>query len=484
MNTSDKIFKGYGVEAVNLYFTGTCNLKCTYCFQPKIGSHMRDINNKIIEWITSGRMEDDIATKIGDHISSLCFWGGESTINIPYFVQRFPFIVERFKNFNSIDFSTNLAKQFSVDNIIELAETVLNYNLTNTEGRHIHIDAQISIDGVPEINDTARIGCSALQIMDNTEQLIEWCNRDEDHLEALSLSFKGTHGSESVAWMSKGNNLEKHFRFFDEYRAKWEQKGYKVFPMDGERVTFVYPGKYTVEDGKNLAKVMQIQLSDEFQNLNWKSSRKPSFENQLYTRVKSTLSTLKRGSIRDFKGELMGVTSCSACRGSVGLTYDGKVHWCHSTYFFDDDTVKYITENNLTTDFEENQGFSFRNFNDYVRDIEVVDSDDTLRLSRTLNLVQSFGNNSTLRTQFFTMILSELAASGQISECFLDKKWQDIAIAYLLYGGNECPANNVWEFGSIWVRSTSQMKLFFNGAFETIVKYLVENDKWNETNEL
>ena len=82
------------------------------------------------------------------------------------------------------------------------------------------------------------------------------------------------------------------------------------------------------------------------------------------------------------------------------------------------------------------------------------------------------------------MILSELAASGQISECFLDKKWQDIAIAYLLYGGNECPSNNVWEFGSIWVRSTSQMKLFFNGAFETIVKYLVENDKWNETNEL
>lgn len=65
-----------GFKAVNLYFSAICNLRCRYCFQPKICEIGEETNKKIIKWISSGEMEEDILRYYGEDMESMCLWGG------------------------------------------------------------------------------------------------------------------------------------------------------------------------------------------------------------------------------------------------------------------------------------------------------------------------------------------------------------------------------------------------------------------------
>lgn len=70
------------------------------------------------------------------------------------------------------------------------------------------------------------------------------------------------------------------------------------------------------------------------------------------------------------------------------------------------------------------------------------------------------------------MQIDVLAQAGQISPIFLEEKWASMATAFFIFGGNECPADNCWEFGSVFVKDNSQMKLILNGVFEDTVNRL------------
>lgn len=66
----------YGYCAVEVYFSAACNLKCRYCFQPSVPERMKEVNKKCIDWISSGRMEDDIEEHLGPSLIELSLWGG------------------------------------------------------------------------------------------------------------------------------------------------------------------------------------------------------------------------------------------------------------------------------------------------------------------------------------------------------------------------------------------------------------------------
>ena len=72
------------------------------------------------------------------------------------------------------------------------------------------------------------------------------------------------------------------------------------------------------------------------------------------------------------------------------------------------------------------------------------------------------------------MIIRELCAAGQISSCYSEPLWRHLATAYMLYGGHECISNNLWEFGSPWIRSTDIFKLTLNGAFEFLMSECIK----------
>lgn len=464
----------YGFVAVNLYFSGICNLQCKYCFQPKIGSQMKEVNKKIIDWIESGKMEDDVEKYIGKDIECFSLWGGEPSLNLPSLVKRLDSIYQRFPKFSHIDFSTNVAKKVSVDNILLLIDTVKSLN--EKYNRKVCIELQFSIDGPPEVNDKDRIGSKAVDILNNVEIILDYT---KDLSEFVRYHFKGTQSADTFRWMIQpndkyGTNLEYYYRFFDDYLADWQSKGY-ILPHSLGNITLVCPGHYTQEDGKIYRQIVSTLFSEEWQNKDWKVIH--NFETQTTSRIKDTIRQLERGVKRDYKGELLAHTTCSAGRSCAGISYDGKYHWCQSTYFFDEDTRKHLNDTGLITDFEKEQGYSFRNFDNYVKDYEVVPFNDDLRLSRTLSNMNLLWTNVSLRLQYIRMQIDVLAQAGQISPCFLEKGWADMATAFFVFGGNECPADNVWEFGSIFVRDNSQIKMILNGVFEDTVNRIKREHK-------
>lgn len=468
----------YGYVAANIYFVGTCNLKCVYCFQPKICDTMRDVNKKIVDWIRSGEMEDDIEKYIGKNVESFSLWGGEPSINLPHLMERAKYLYDRFPKLNAIFYSTNISTRKLAQNSVDFVNEITRLNKIYRErGRKpIRVEIQVSIDGPPEINDPGRIGSSAVGIMDNITYLLEELNKIPTEERCFSIHGKSTMSAETIRWFMQpnekyGTNLEYHFRFFDDYHYKWSQFC-DFYPRIGG-ITLVYPGNYTQDDGKVYAELTKLLLSEEFRNKDWKVS--PDFNTQTYSRVADSYRILNNTKFKTDTYELMSNCSCSAGRSCAGISYDRKFHWCQSTYFFDDEVNSKIVNDNLVSDFEKSYGFSFKNFNNYVKDVEVVPYDDDLRLARTLNLTDRFWTNASTRLQYMDLMVRELAIAGQIDECFLTPEWRNLAVTYLLYGGNECPADNTWEHGSPYIRNTAHMKLMFNGAFQHSINYIKEH---------
>lgn len=468
----------YGYVAANIYFVGTCNLKCVYCFQPKISDTMSDVNAKIVDWIESGEMEDDIEKYIGKNVENFSLWGGEPSINLPHLVKRLEYIYERFPKLTSIFYSTNISTHKLAQNSVDLVNEVTRLNRYYRErGRKpVEVTIQTSIDGPPEINDPGRIGSSAVGIMDNITYLLEELNKIPPEDRCFHVHGKSTMSAETIRWFMQPHevyetNLEYHFRFFDEYHYKWSQFC-DFYPRIGG-ITLVYPGNYTQEDGKVYAELTKLLLSDEFKNKDWKIA--PDLRTQTFHRVAAAYNLLNNTKMKTDTYELMCNCSCSAGRSCAGISYDKKYHWCQSTYFFDDTVNDKIQKDGLVTEFEKLHGFSFRNFDNYIRDVEVTPYDDSIRLARNLSLTDQFWTNSSTRLQYLDMMVRELAVAGQIDKQFLDSTWRNLAVTYLLYGGNECPADNTWEHGSPYIRSTSHMKLMLNGAFQYTMNYLKEH---------
>ena len=463
-----------GVVAANVYFTGSCDLACTYCFQPKIKSHMKETNDKIIEWISSGKMAKDILEVFGPRTTDIAFWGGEPSMNLRPLVPVLEDYYKYFPELKQFSWSSNFASERSLESTKEFTDRVIELNLKYNHP--VKIDLQISIDGVPEINDKNRIGSSADRISEHTTAFVKWVNEDPLRIETLpNIHFKGTQSAESLSWLNTGDNLLKHYKYFDHMRAGWEEAGYKVFPRGAEVLTFVYPGNYTQKDGYVLKEITEKLYSEEFQHQKWECSYPPSFDTQVSGRVYSLWDFLSRGIKKTDTYELLGHTTCSAGRSCIGLDYKGKIHWCQGTYFFDDETQDYIEKNDLVTDFEAKQGFSFRNFDKYINDIIVTDvKENPLLTDRSLSIARGFAKNFSLKDQYWDLMIGELASAGLISPCFKEDKWKQLAKMYFLFSG-ACPVDNVWEFGSIWTTSTSQVKLILNGAFEMILDHYRRN---------
>lgn len=461
----------FGLEAVTIYFSAICNLRCRYCFQPKINSISCEINKKIINWISSGKMEDDIIKYYGEDITSLGLWGGEPSINLPILENRLESLYSKFLKLKTIQYSSNISTKKLAINSINFIKKIdaLNKKLN----RNISVDLQFSIDGPPEINDYNRIGSNANTILDNITFLLEGLKNITPS--SYFLNIKGTQSSDTIAFLIKNNNLLKYYRYFDKWQNKWENiLPEEKIPRGATFISLVYPGNYTQEDGFNFKKLIEMQNSKMFQKkCNCKTS--VNFDNQVTRRIKNTLAKLRTGYYGPHKEELVGNCTCSAGRNCGGLTYDSKFHLCQATYMFNEDILNYIEKHNLVSEFEAKQGFSFRNFKNVIKDNAVVSLEDNLKLSRLLYKLSCFNSNLSFKIQYFEIILSELAAAGQISKCYLDSQWRNLGIAYLLFGGNECPADNIWEFSTPYIRSTSQLKLVFNGAFEYYVNNFYED---------
>lgn len=455
----DKL-ENYGYCAVELYFSAVCNLNCIYCFQPKISCRGNEVNKKIIDWISSGRMEDDILKYLGESVEYISFWGGEPSINLPYLTERFTIFISKFPNLKQISYSTNISTRKLTQNTIDFIKAIDKHNKENND--NVFLNLQLSIDGCPEINDKNRIGASAKGIIDNTTYLLE----QTVGITCYSSHFKATQSSESIAWLAQDDNLYKNYRFWEDNYKTWSQINNR-YPRGGEVITIVFPGNYTTQDGINYAKLEKQLFDPEFRK---RFDMKMDFTSQMQDRVTSAYNQLKRAYYRNSTGELRKNLSCSSCKTCFGLDPWGHYHMCHSTFFFDPLTRKYIKDNNLITEYEKTQGFSFDLFENHLKDKSDIPIEYNLELIRTLKNGKDYSGDISQREQYIDMLVRELAASNQIDKKYLEDYHRKMAIIFVLFGNGECVLNNCWEFGSYFIRNYSQMRLVLNGALDAILE--------------
>lgn len=472
----------FGIEAVSLYFSGTCNLQCTYCFQPKVRQIMGGENEKCINWITSGKMEDDILRIIGNGVKVFGLWGGEPTLNLPYLAERLPYIYEKFPELESIDLSTNISTKRIVENILNFLEKVKDLN--EKTGRELKVGIQLSIDGPPEITDKDRIGCHAEELIENSALVFQGC-KDRNIEKNISFSHKPTISAESLRWMLEpnkeyGDNLTYYYKWFDKHLAEWLKIG-NYCPTALGNITLVYPGHYTQEDGFNYATIIKKLMSKEFINNDWKALSSNNFvHNQTTSRLDSAFSYLYSlfFSTENYKRNLY----CSAGVSCIGLDYEGKIHLCQSTFFYNDELIsKTIKDDKFLNDFEAGQGYKLDNYTSFFKGFSVFDPEDELRCLRFFDSIRTLKVNLPLKIQYLELMFIELAKAGQISRCYLEKEWRDLAIAFWIFGGNECTSDNLWEFGSLYVRDISHFRLIHNGAFEYLMNSIYKKgEHFNE----
>lgn len=133
------------IEHINLLTTALCDLKCKYCYIEK-NHNLKKIHEKLVNKLKEENFLDCIKNSPlvnPNEIKSMGFWGLEPTKTLDIISERFDYIFETFPNFESFDFSTNL--QNGNDSIINFIEKLGNE-------RKIKIGIQVSMDGMPEIN--------------------------------------------------------------------------------------------------------------------------------------------------------------------------------------------------------------------------------------------------------------------------------------------------------------------------------------------
>lgn len=448
----------YGFCAVELYASAVCNLNCVYCFQPKVSDHMKKVNEEIVEWITSGRCEDDLL-EFCPTVQYISFWGGEPTINLPLFTERLEYFYTKFPDLKEFMFSSNMSTRRLVDNIISFLKRI--EELNTKFDREVSVRVQISIDGMPELNDKSRLGSKATEIMDNVTYMLTAV----PNYRYGKSNIKATCNGESIRILSDPEKLEENYRFFESYYKRWKQISPEFFPKGGEFITLVAPGGYVSEDGPYLKQIIRTQSSPEFQ-----SKFDPSlvtFLNQVSDRILHAYQTLARNYHRSYVGEVINNCTCSACKTQFGLDHKRNFHLCHGTFFFDKDLEPFLKEHHLESDYERIYGYDWSTLDYVARDKLICSLDDPLNLSRLILVGRNYSYSLTAKFQFYELMIKEMAACGQIPKEFLtNENLRRVAIAYLVAGSNGCPINNVWAHGSFDVDDLSRMRMILNGPLQ------------------
>ena len=426
----------YGYRAVTLNASSVCNLKCAYCFQPKVPSVMYRNNEKTKEWLRSGKFIEDILYVFGDQIEDLTFWGGEPSINFPLITPWMDRVFKSFPKLKHIFYSTNISTERLAQNTVDLIKTI--EDCKKRLNRKLDFQIQFSLDGPENLN--KRVGVTSRELVDNISYVLKNAGTTD-----CLMFLKPTHDIDNIRWLSDMDNLISYYQFFDDCYSEWEQYS-SNYPTGGEICTFVAPGNYTQEDGRVFEKYTKNYYDEYF--LNYKFKHKMGRFNQISKWVKGVTYKLPGSITAEFMGNIYGCTGCSAGLYNLGLDCNGYIHICHDTFFFDPETVSVCSSDDYSLSaFEEVYGYPFSNFWDHIYNKAIMNISEPVKLIRMLSVVKDMARSIATRAQYYHLLINELARSGQINERYLNPHYGTLAEAFFMFGGTNCVINNLWQYG-------------------------------------
>lgn len=180
--------------ACSLLVTEQCNLRCKYCFE----TH----NNRFMNWETAKNAIDFLfenAIKSGCNEGvNITYFGGEPTLNPDLIIQCI-----EYGNYMSqetgIDFSSSI-----ITNCLALPDNLYNYLKENIN--NIKFSAQLSIDGVKEVQDMYRVtpnGKPSYDIVIKTLEKWKDIFRREDGSISTLLHIHGCINKQTMPYLYK-----------------------------------------------------------------------------------------------------------------------------------------------------------------------------------------------------------------------------------------------------------------------------------------
>ncbi|MFA5208349.1 MAG: hypothetical protein WC428_06930 [Candidatus Paceibacterota bacterium] len=408
------------MEAIELMSAGTCNMACSYCFIPK-NEEMKKIHNRIIESMKNGTYLNFLKEQKPYYLS---FWGTEPTLTMEYFIP----LVKELIWLKEIKFSTNLLTNHL--QIVELAKEV-------EKLKGCKLNVQFSLDGPASITDKNRHKNATNKIISHYKEVEELLKP----YSFVNMCFKPTITIDNMK--NDLNTLDKvieWYKFFDELADE------KVLPPTP---TFEVPGNYTSEDGKVAGQF--FKYISEVKRLN----QQERFL-KYYTETNGYVMRFKK--LLNFNRELQYKFKMFTCSGGdtqYGLDYNGNMHICHHTFFYDSPEYFKLAYGDKLHE----RGFNNTSFH----------RDNKYKKSRIMYTNRAYHDFMRFKINTTVTMIKELMICGQVSDDFRDNDLCYL-LALLIHTGFSCPAENKIKTGSLLIPPLSLIRLLGNGCMQKIVK--------------
>lgn len=440
------------IGSISLHWSSDCNMACKYCFIEKDKPHMMNFNKEIVEALSNGSFAQNIkkifnTPEMIERIEDLSLWGAEPTINGAYFEPVILDLFDYFPRVNHFMFSTNaliggewIYEKFFIPMIKYCEE----------KERKIEFELQLSLDGPDEFNDDSRHPGATQNTLNAIDYII-------DHLPKETKYFKTqltTKATLDIAYMRVMNQrgiecFNWYFQFFNNVQQKALDKldGRKFVKLHLNALpTLVDPGLYTIQDGKDFAQWIE-NLIDVNRNKLPTYNGMPLFF-QMFSVVgmmltyDSKLNPIVTGT---------NMMSCSAGKSNITIDYRGNIYTCNRL------------ARNAALDKEYQTSSPMRaNTNLFTGD---------KRWLMKMWGSTAFHNDVWAKRLIFDCQATAMAAAGQIDKKYFDNAHARTLLFYTCCGIWCHIGNEEDHTKSPFLFPTGILRLFGNGAIESMIKY-------------
>jgi len=393
------------------------------------GLHKRIANN-LDTYITH------LKTVYGSNLTHIGFWGTEPTLTLDKIDVLE--LLNAFPKLKSISFSTNLIKE--PVSILEFIDKLI------ASERELEFKFQVSIDGPAFITDANRVEGATEKIHQHLMFLARRLNYKDLRRVKIKIPYKATLTMDNIRMLNRKSILiDDYFAFFDFLTSEFNDLCKKVKLEGNAAPSLVVPGKYTSNDGKELAKL--------FRHL--RMMRYPNMYVGRLTRL------LKYNNEIGIKPSMF---TCSGGDSNLGVDIDGDVHICHRSFYFNQD--EYI-KSVLSSDNIENWDVSLFK-KGRIKMMKKWFIPDVNKLTRFEYVMRNYHDFWRFKLSYVIAMLKELVYAGQANRCYLNDKMATV-FALFVNSGLSCPAENLLNTGVVHLSPVSMIRLFANGAFEEML---------------
>lgn len=445
------------LSAVTIYPTALCNLDCSYCTLTKNNAlHIADKDIKD-SYLDENYYLNQLMALGEDNIKDITkvdFWGGEPTLKlhrthntVRQFIEYLPSIKEFF-------FSTNFTYSKVEEEIEGLIDVLGEYS-----DRNFTLKIQLSIDGPPEITDSARgIGVTE-KFLENYELLVnKRFFADKYPNVSVVISYKPTLDINSVKKFLDVEYMIYYYKWFEDnlFDLAETMKNNKFKAKIRCLPNIAVPSPVSQQDGIDFATVCRNSMS----------------VNMSVFRYYQSITMFVRGTKPRCDKTMR---FCGAGSRMVELLPNGLYCGCHRAFLTFCDEYR-----ELVTSYGDNKVLENRSIMSDSPNLIYQDASSFIDFCNNTNSYKT--TNSAFHVGVMTVMY--LAYLGQIDPKYVNKKEAEVAVQKYAMFNSTCVYDNYTSGGSQMVFLLSSYRLWLNGAIDIAVKANERGRVVNEFNKI